>query len=108
MEFGRFGFACSRSLVAFAVLLLSGAEFKAAGQQAPPSSSVATPELPAAEPISQAAVGSATAAIAPANESSSQLRLGPGDLLELSIYNVPELATKARVGNCLLYTSRCV
>ena len=119
MEFGRFSFACSRSLVAFAVLLLSGAEFKAAGQQAPPSSSVATPELPAAEPISQAAVGSvprngdtrkagasddpvssvAPAAMAPANENSSQLRLGAGDLLEVSIYNVPELATKARVGN---------
>jgi polysaccharide biosynthesis/export protein len=26
-----------------------------------------------------------------------QVRLGPGDLLEVSVYNVPELATKARV-----------
>lgn len=27
------------------------------------------------------------------------LRLGPGDLLEMNVYNVPELSTKARVGN---------
>ena len=34
-----------------------------------------------------------------ASENSSSLRLGPGDLLEVGVYNVPELATKARVGN---------
>jgi polysaccharide export outer membrane protein len=31
-------------------------------------------------------------------ESVTALRLGPGDLLEMSVYNVPELSTKARVG----------
>ena len=29
----------------------------------------------------------------------SQVKLGPGDLIEVSVYNVPELSTKARVGN---------
>ncbi|MGA2389097.1 MAG: polysaccharide biosynthesis/export family protein [Candidatus Sulfotelmatobacter sp.] len=31
--------------------------------------------------------------------SASRLRLGPGDLIEINVYNVPELSTKARVGN---------
>ena len=36
----------------------------------------------------------------PAAESMGPLpRLGPGDLIEISVYNVPELSTKARVGN---------
>ena len=33
------------------------------------------------------------------DDSSSDLRLGAGDLLEVSVYNVPELGTKSRVGN---------
>jgi polysaccharide export outer membrane protein len=114
MEFGRFSFACTRCLLTFALVLFCGSEFKASAQQAPPSSRAATPVLPAAEPISQAAIGSApkqaqpqnaaangasAGQVASANESSSQLRLSPGDLLEVSIYNVPELTTKARVGN---------
>jgi len=113
MEFGRFRFACSRSLLALAVMLLSSSEFKASAQQAPAPSATAVPALPPAQPISQAAVGSApnnadtpkaaeSGASAnpgtPATENSSLLRLSAGDLLEVSIYNVPELATKARVG----------
>ena len=31
--------------------------------------------------------------------SDTSLRLGVGDLLEFSVYNVPELTTKARVGS---------
>jgi polysaccharide biosynthesis/export protein len=34
-----------------------------------------------------------------ASEISSELRLGPGDLLDVSVYNVPELSTKSRVSN---------
>src|SRR5262249_596156 len=30
---------------------------------------------------------------------SALVRLGPGDLIEVNVYNVPELATKARVGS---------
>jgi polysaccharide export outer membrane protein len=114
MEFGRFSFACTRCLLAFALILLSSSEFKAWAQQTPPSSSATAPALPAVQPISQAAIGSvpdhaatpkaaesgvATSSASPANENSSRLRLSSGDLLEVSIYNVPELATKARVGN---------
>jgi polysaccharide export outer membrane protein len=68
--------------------------------------------MPAAQPISQAAVGSSGASVSvkngasgvssnsvSASEASSLLRLGPGDLLEVGVYNVPELTTKARVGN---------
>jgi polysaccharide biosynthesis/export protein len=32
-------------------------------------------------------------------EENSVTRLGPGDLIEVSVYNVPELTTKARIGN---------
>jgi polysaccharide biosynthesis/export protein len=34
-----------------------------------------------------------------ASDASSLMKLGPGDLIEVSVYNVPELATKARVSN---------
>jgi polysaccharide biosynthesis/export protein len=34
-----------------------------------------------------------------AAEAQASLRLSPGDLVELSVYNVPELATRARVSN---------
>ena len=116
MEFGRFGLARSRSLLAFFLVLFCGSEFKAWAQQAPSSPPVEStvPAPPAAQPPSQAAAGSApddaqaakasrsgpaTSPAIAANENSSLMRLGPGDLLEVGVYNVPELATKARVGN---------
>jgi polysaccharide biosynthesis/export protein len=121
MEFGRFSLARSRSLLAFSLVLLCSPEFKAGAQQAPASSPTASSPtdgagsaLPAAQPISQAAArtmpkssdsakaapsGLSTGSVAAANENSSLLRLGAGDLLEIGVYNVPELATKARVGN---------
>jgi polysaccharide biosynthesis/export protein len=114
MEFGRFDFARSGSLLAFALVSVFALALEASAQQAPPSSSTenATPVLPAAKPISQAAIPSGAAntdsAKAPesaassdsvAPPSSSSLRLGPGDLMEVSVYNVPELSTKARIGN---------
>jgi polysaccharide export outer membrane protein len=33
------------------------------------------------------------------NTSMSQVRLGPGDLVEVSVYNIPELTTKARISS---------
>jgi polysaccharide biosynthesis/export protein len=116
MEFGRFSFACSRSLFAFSLVLASGFEFKGWAQQAPASSPVEStiPALPPVQPLSQAAIGSARgnpdsakpkSGSAPANSAAagnadpSSLRLGTGDLLEVSVYNVPELTTKARIGN---------
>jgi len=112
MVFGRFDFARSGSLFAFCLVLFCGSEFKAVAQQTPSSSEPTVPALPAAKPISEAAVGSAdtkTDSINPASNDASAspagatdnslLRLGAGDLLEINVYNVPELASKARVGN---------
>ena len=61
MEFGRFSFARSRSVLAFSLVLLCSSDFKAWAQQAP--ASIACGEYSAgtaAQPISQAAVGSGT------------------------------------------------
>jgi polysaccharide export outer membrane protein len=114
MEFSRFRVAGSRGLLAFALVLLCSWEFKAWAQAPTPSATEnAAPTLPAAQPISQAATrtvpnaGSAKPApsgppadsVGPATANSSALKLGPGDLVEVGVYNVPELTTKARVGN---------
>jgi polysaccharide export outer membrane protein len=112
MGFGRFSAVRSRSLFVLSFVLLSGSEFQAWTQQEPassPAGSVA-PTLP----VSQAAVGSSrqnsdsakaaqsgapVSSVAIAVGNSLALRLGSGDLLEVGVYNVPELATKARIGN---------
>jgi polysaccharide biosynthesis/export protein len=90
-----------------AILLLGGAVAAQTSGEQPQS---------AAQPASQSAVGSpgtgpeaqkkavepSTNGTAPAsgNTPDSQLlKLGAGDLLEVSVYNVPELTTKARVGS---------
>jgi polysaccharide export outer membrane protein len=113
MEFGVV--RCGRLVACFFVLVLAVAPvLKAVGQQQPASSPTQTtpPTLPAAQPLSQAAIGTPSGnqrakatesgtigSSASAGENSSSLRLGPGDLLEVGVYNVPELSTKARVGN---------
>lgn len=72
------------------------------GQSAPQA------ERPAEQPVSQAATSASKAvAIAPkdddANKETSDwttmMKLGIGDLLEVSVYNVPELNSKVRVSN---------
>jgi polysaccharide biosynthesis/export protein len=114
MEFGRFAFARNCRLLAFSLVVLSGLEFAGWAQQAPAPSHVenTVPTLPEAQPIAQAAVKSGTdradstkaaqsgvsADSAAVNQNSSLLRLSAGDLLDISVYNVPELTTKARVG----------
>jgi polysaccharide export outer membrane protein len=65
--------------------------------------------LPAAQPISQAATtvsaaASGTQAKTPdtgkdAEDQSGVAKLGIGDLIEINVFNVPELTTKARVSN---------
>ena len=65
------------------------------------------PELPAAQPAAAAAVSASGAASTQAktdiakdaSDESMAVKLGPGDLIEVGVYNVPELATKARVSN---------
>ena len=68
----------------------------------------ARPETPAAQPVAAAAVSASGAASTTQPKSdetkdtsdrSVSVKLGPGDLIEVGVYNVPELATKARVSN---------
>jgi polysaccharide export outer membrane protein len=114
MEFGRFSFVGGRSWFVLCLVLLCGLEFKAWAQQeaTSPAAGNTAPALPASQAAartnpdsvkaaqSAAAAGTVPAGIVPAaNENSSLLKLGPGDLLEVGVYNVPELATKARIGN---------
>jgi polysaccharide export outer membrane protein len=108
MEFGRFSFARNGSVLAISLVFLCGLNFKGWAQQAPAASPVdnTVPTLPPAQPLGQAAIGSATNKSNPlpasnlraSNEELSLLRLGAGDLIEVSVYNVPELTTKARIG----------
>jgi polysaccharide export outer membrane protein len=104
MQFGRFSFARGRSLLALALVFVCSMEFKSWAQQAPASPPVenTVPALPSVQPLAQAAEGigrSGTAnSGATGSEDSGLLRLGTGDLLEVSVYNVPELTTKARIG----------
>src|SRR5215467_10925403 len=66
--------------------------------------------IPAAQPLSQAAESASNGQANTRSETSRTdtsentdsaglVKLGPGDLIEVSVYNVPELATKARVSN---------
>jgi polysaccharide export outer membrane protein len=75
-----------------------------AGQKVPPAEAPAV--LPGAQPLSQAATSASGAAPAKTPDAakdspdqSASVKLGPGDLLEVSVYNVPELASKVRVSN---------
>lgn len=115
MEFGRFR-VTSAGLLALSLVLLA-LEPRTQGQSgstvSPPASQGSVPTLPAAESISQAAKpspnnaasGENGANLPAANATGSipqdfrSMRLEAGDLLEVSVYNVPELSTKARVGN---------
>ncbi|MGD0986652.1 MAG: polysaccharide biosynthesis/export family protein [Candidatus Sulfotelmatobacter sp.] len=114
MEFGRSFFARSGSLLALGALSMLSLASNSAAQQAPPapSSESGVPASSAAQPVPQTATGgSANRAAKPADNSSaansgkttdqpsSSLRLGAGDLIEVGVYNVPELSTKARIGN---------
>jgi len=128
MAFGRFGLARSGSLFALGLFLLFVSGDVAQGQQPSASPAVTSvPGLPPAQPISEAAKGSVprsapsssappttapptsaapgssstsfpTTATPEIRETSSLLKLAIGDLVEVGVYNVPELTTKARVG----------
>ena len=69
------------------------------GQAHPSQNQNAQPFPSAAQPL-PAGNDSAHAkdSIGPAADAGT-LKLGGGDLIELSVYNVPELSTKARIGN---------
>ena len=85
------------SLLTFGFLFGIALNCNANGQQNPSSSSSSTS-------LKANSAGQApTAAIATSDRAagaySSKLKLGAGDLVELSVYGVPELSTKARVSN---------
>ncbi len=96
-------------VVALAVFLsISG--FAVAQQPTNPSTSgqTASPENPGARPVTQAveSTSGAQSAAVKADDANkaddsqmSATKLGVGDLIEISVYNVPELASKARIGN---------
>ena len=110
MEFGKSRFARGGSLFTLSLALLCSSVITARAQNVPASASPQnTQSLPAAQPLSQAAAStshnnsaraeSAYTSHSGVTDTSSQLKLGTGDLIEVSVYNVPELSTKARVGN---------
>jgi len=77
------------------------------GQQAQPAPSGApSPLLPPpqsvqsiATPATPQVAGAPRPASAETAADNGSTRLGAGDLIEINVYNVPELATKARIGN---------
>jgi polysaccharide export outer membrane protein len=111
MQFGRFDFAPRHRLLALLLVFVCSVEFESWAQQAPASPPV---ENVPAVPLAQAAEGTGhsntdsakqglgdTSAnpVAAASDDLASMRLGAGDLLEVSVYNVPELTTKARIGS---------
>jgi polysaccharide biosynthesis/export protein len=113
MESGKQSFTRRSHTYLFAAGALLLVTVAAVAQQATvpntPGQTVAPAEVPATQPIPQAAVKVDSGPQAnPANpqdptkdagEPSGVTKLGPGDLIEVNVYNVPELATKARVSN---------
>ncbi|HME35935.1 MAG TPA: polysaccharide biosynthesis/export family protein [Candidatus Sulfotelmatobacter sp.] len=116
MESGTSSFTrCGRFLVlvlaAFVVVIGSAAAQQVGdGTQSSPSAKPAEtpaalpPAIPAAQPVSQAAVSASGVAPAKAPDAaqdaadqSMTVKLGPGDLIEVNVYNVPELTSKVRV-----------
>ena len=110
MELGTLSFArrTYSFLLVLVFLLIAGSALSQQNSEEAPQS--------AAQPASQAAVGttpskpddqkntpeptkSAPAPGATEASDSPVLKLGAGDLIEVTVYNVPELTTKARVGN---------
>jgi polysaccharide biosynthesis/export protein len=104
------GFTRGRRLIVFLFsIFIAVAGFAAAQEPSnsnTPEPQANTPATPAAQPVDQTINPSATAPQAKADDStkastndSIQIKLGAGDVIEVSVYNVPELTTKARVSN---------
>ena len=105
------GTGCTRRSLPFfvlsiVVLIVAGAAY--AQQPATDAAQSSTPAaMPAAQPLSQAATSASGVQAAPAKadeqgktpDQSTVVKLGAGDLIEVSVYNVPELASKVRVSN---------
>jgi polysaccharide export outer membrane protein len=95
----------------FVFVTIGAAQNQVPGNQPVPANQPAQipVELPQAQSLPQAAITPAQAAsgtqakpaesIKDVPDSAVMTKLGPGDLIEVNVYNVPELATKARVSN---------
>jgi polysaccharide export outer membrane protein len=110
LRFFRRSSAPGLALVLFSQLMLAQNPGERPAEPSAPQLE-GSPVQSGARPASQMVLGSPQGRaepVVPKTESSSApsetsqsplLKLGAGDLLEVSVYNVPELATKARVGN---------
>ncbi len=84
-----------RYVPVFLLLIVALAVMGAAQIQSPkPAQQPVEPVFPAAVPAPSHPEVSATT-----DEAAMDARLGTGDLLDISVYNVPELNTKSRLGN---------
>jgi polysaccharide biosynthesis/export protein len=119
MQLGKFRFARIGSLFTFFLLLICPLQqSRLTAQNARDSSALPGKTQPAAETLSQAATSGSGATPQSAKSglkdsevadfhfstggkpiNASTAKLHPGDLIDISVYNVPELSTKARVGN---------
>jgi polysaccharide biosynthesis/export protein len=104
--------SCRMCYLLLAAMLMSAGVFAQQSTGANPGTPANQVEIPsAAQPVSQPAQAP-SGAISPVNASdeskdkdkdaadqSSMMKLGSGDLIEVSVYNVPELTTKARVSS---------
>ncbi len=101
MQAGRVHLARSAGFFGLSVALVCGAqcrlraqnEAQPSGAQPPAAGSTAVVPVHGDPARTDGSELSLTASNSPS------LKLGPGDLIEVSVYNVPELTTKARVGN---------
>src|SRR5579864_157958 len=86
-------------------VLLIGAAIAQQSTNPPQEQTIPPAELPAAQPASQAATSVSAETTPKADEpikpvdQSAMTKLGAGDLLEVNVYNVPELTSKVRVSN---------
>jgi polysaccharide biosynthesis/export protein len=112
MASGASSFTCTGRgfvLVLVWVLVLAfGASAQQPANGGQPGQGVPPAETPAAQPAAQATVTASETPSTPQaaspnpkdpSNSAGTVKLGPGDLIELNVYNVPELTTKARVSN---------
>jgi polysaccharide biosynthesis/export protein len=91
---------CVRGGRLFAIgAILSAVLISTAVAQSQPSQTADKSAEPAAKPQVQSTQFGPDEPAAPAAVAKSPMRLSTGDLVDVNVYNVPDLATKARVGD---------
>ncbi len=106
MELATLRFPRQRVLFGIAILVMTGSALA----QQPGTAPVVSNPTPATQSVpeagvtpDQAASGGQQSASKPKEQTEAAApdiaKLGPGDLIDMSVYNVPELTTKARISN---------